>query len=105
VKRLYNTGRVGQGLVLGVFVPYFALRSAVVDALRRTNPLRNYREYKKDRGMSRVRDWVDWLGGYPFEVAKPEEIFDLYREQGFALERLKTCAGGIGCNEFVLRRQ
>ncbi len=20
-------------------------------------------------------DWIDWLGGYPFEVAKPEKIF------------------------------
>jgi 2-polyprenyl-3-methyl-5-hydroxy-6-metoxy-1,4-benzoquinol methylase len=104
VKRAYNTGSVGRGFVLSVFVPYFALRGAAVDLLRRTNPLRSYREYKKTRGMSRVHDWVDWLGGYPFEVAKPEEIWGLYRDHGFALERLKTCGGGLGCNEFVLRK-
>ena len=47
------------------------------------------------------RDVFDWIGGYPFEVAKPEEIFDFFRARGFELRRLKTCAGGYGCNEFV----
>jgi 2-polyprenyl-6-hydroxyphenyl methylase/3-demethylubiquinone-9 3-methyltransferase len=59
------------------------------------------RSYGKVRGMSLWRDVVDWVGGYPFEVAKPEEIFGLYRQQGFHLDRLVTCAGGHGCNEFV----
>ena len=54
-------------------------------------------------GMSPWRDVVDWAGGYPFEVAKPEEIFDFFRQRGFQLERLKTCAGGHGCNEFVFK--
>lgn len=53
------------------------------------------------RGMSYWHDMIDWIGGYPFEVAKPEEIFDFYRRKGFQLERLKTCAGGLACNEFV----
>jgi len=54
--------------------------------------------------MSRYYDMIDWVGGYPFEVAKPEEIFDFYRKRGFALEKLKTCGGGLGCNHFVFRR-
>ena len=43
------------------------------------------RNYSKGggRGMSPWRDVVDWVGGYPFEVAKPEEIFSFYREKGF----------------------
>ena len=45
-----------------------------------------------------------WLGGYPFEVAKPEEIFDFFAERNFVLKRLKTCGGGIGCNEFVFKK-
>ena len=28
-----------------------------------------------DRGMNFWIDYVDWVGGYPFEVAKPEIIF------------------------------
>jgi len=50
------------------------------------------------------RDVVDWVGGYPFEVAKPEEIFEFCRERGFELLKLRTCGGGLACNEFVFRR-
>jgi len=56
------------------------------------------------RGMDLWRDAVDWVGGYPFEVAKPEQIFDFYRSKGFELERLKTCGGGLGCNQYVFAR-
>jgi 2-polyprenyl-3-methyl-5-hydroxy-6-metoxy-1,4-benzoquinol methylase len=53
------------------------------------------------RGMSRWRDMVDWMGGYPFEVAKPDEIFRFYRDRGFKLQGLSTCGGGLGCNQYV----
>ena len=56
------------------------------------------------RGMDRWHDAKDWIGGYPFEVARPEEIFDFFRDRGFALARLKTCGGRIGCNEFLFVR-
>lgn len=56
------------------------------------------------RGMSRWRDMVDWMGGYPFEVAKPEEVFRFYRDRGFRLVELVTCGGGLGCNQYVFRR-
>ncbi len=58
----------------------------------------------RDRGMSRWHDLVDWVGGYPFEVARPEEVFAFVRERGFTLEHLKTCAGRQGCNQFLFRR-
>jgi SAM-dependent methyltransferase len=64
---------------------------------------RNYGE-EGGRGMSPWRDVVDWVGGYPFEVARPEHIFDFYRARGFHLERLATCGGGLGCNEYVFAR-
>jgi 2-polyprenyl-3-methyl-5-hydroxy-6-metoxy-1,4-benzoquinol methylase len=104
VKRTYNSGDAGKWLTVGLFVPYFALRGAAGDVLRRRNPLRALREPQGYRGMSRMHDWIDWLGGYPFEVARPEEVFALYQQQGFTLERLKTCGGKLGCNEFVLRK-
>ncbi len=60
----------------------------------------NYQKHSL-RGMSYWHDIVDWIGGYPFEVAKPEEVFSFYSKRGFSLENLKTCGGGLGCNEFV----
>jgi hypothetical protein len=55
--------------------------------------------------MSPWRDLVDWVGGYPFEAAKPEEIFNFCTEKEFELVRLKTCGGRCGCNEFVFIRK
>jgi 2-polyprenyl-3-methyl-5-hydroxy-6-metoxy-1,4-benzoquinol methylase len=104
VKVLYNKGVAGRWLVTAVFVPYFVLRGLAGDIIRRRNPMRVYSEYKKTRGMSRMHDWFDWLGGYPFEVASPESVFDFYRDRGYSLRRLKTCKGGLGCNEFVFSR-
>lgn len=86
-------------------IPYWMGRSLTGDLLRFNNPLARYRNYGSARGMSRVTDWFDWLGGYPFEVAKPEEIFDFYRARGFRLERLRTAGGGLGNNEFILVRE
>jgi 2-polyprenyl-3-methyl-5-hydroxy-6-metoxy-1,4-benzoquinol methylase len=67
-------------------------------------PFNTWNTYKKNRGMSPHRDVVDWVGGFPFEVSKPEEIFSFYRSNGFTLCVLKTCAGGLGCNEYVFQR-
>jgi 2-polyprenyl-6-hydroxyphenyl methylase/3-demethylubiquinone-9 3-methyltransferase len=51
--------------------------------------------------MSAWRDVVDWVGGLPFEVARPEEVFDFLRARGFRLVRLSTLGRGSGCNQFV----
>lgn len=107
VKRLYN--RVPRPLrypyAVAVMAPRELLSMAVQTARGRPHDyVRSWTNYKSARGMSRWHDLVDWVGGYPFEVAKPEQVFDLYREAGFELERLRTCGGGLGCNEFVLRR-
>jgi 2-polyprenyl-6-hydroxyphenyl methylase/3-demethylubiquinone-9 3-methyltransferase len=56
------------------------------------------------RGMNRWRDAVDWVGGYPYEVATPEEVFDFCRDRGFRLNTLKCGGVGLGCNEFVFER-
>lgn len=101
VKRAYNFGVAGRAAVSAVFIPYWAARWLAADAVRLRNPLRRYREYRSHRGMSAWYDWHDWLGGYPFEVARPEEIFDFFSKRGFTLQKLKTCGGGLGCNEFV----
>jgi 2-polyprenyl-6-hydroxyphenyl methylase/3-demethylubiquinone-9 3-methyltransferase len=66
--------------------------------------IKTWTQYKQVRGMSHWHDLVDWVGGYPYEVAKPEEIFDFYRARGFTLTKLKCGAVGLGCNEFVFQR-
>ncbi|MBX7244668.1 MAG: class I SAM-dependent methyltransferase [Candidatus Sumerlaeaceae bacterium] len=70
----------------------------------RLNPLKSWKEYGGVRGMSPWYDVVDWVGGLPFEVAKPEEIFDFCDARRFRLKRMRTCAGGLGCNEFLFEK-
>ena len=72
--------------------------------LAQGKPGATWRAVKHERGMDPWRDVVDWVGGLPFEVAKPEQVFDFARGRGFSLERLVTCAGGHGCNQYVFRR-
>src|SRR2546426_517744 len=59
--------------------------------------IRSWIEPRPERGMSRWRDIVDWVGGYPYEVAKPEEIFDFYRARGFTLTKIQCGNVGLGC--------
>ena len=104
LKKIYNRSSKPIKILLTLWVGLFLESSGIaIRLLRGQNPLpfKNWAEKKKDRGMSVWHDLVDWVGGYPFEVAKPEAIFDFYRKRGFQLVKLKTCAGGMGCNEYV----
>lgn len=105
IKRIYN--KLPNGIKFIILWPLFIrlwLPSIIRDFLR-FKPFYTWKTYSKNgRGMSPWHDVVDWVGGYPFEVAKPEEIFEFFRERGFCLRKLKTCAGGIGCNEYVFKR-
>jgi 2-polyprenyl-6-hydroxyphenyl methylase/3-demethylubiquinone-9 3-methyltransferase len=82
---------------------WMEFKQCMIRAVRFRNPLpfAEWSARKKDRGMSYWYDLVDWVGGFPFEVAKPEDIFNRLRPCGFTLRYLTTQAGGYGCNEFV----
>jgi leucyl aminopeptidase len=34
----------------------------------------------------------------------PDEVFDFFSQRGFALQKLRTVRGDLGCNEYVFRR-
>lgn len=69
------------------------------------NPIRHIRDYQNNRGMSWFRDVSDWLGGYPYEAATPEEILDFVRNRfGFELIKQKINCG-MGISEFLFKDQ
>lgn len=105
IKRTYcqSPRPVQSALVAGVGA-YFWSRKVVRRLLHRQNPFSSVGEPNRGRGMSTGHDLRDWVGGYPFEVARPDFVFDFYRARGFLLRRLITTAGGHGCNQFVLQR-
>ncbi len=104
LKRVYNK------LPRPLKVPYVLVVSAPAEVkqllssilrLRVRSYVHFWTQYDPERGMSRWHDLVDWVGGYPYEAAKPEEIFDFYRRRGYSLMKLKCGGVGLGCNEFV----
>ncbi|MFJ3521083.1 class I SAM-dependent methyltransferase [Pseudomonas sp. NPDC090203] len=103
LKKLYNEYPILR-LPLALYTLVKQWWITIAKELMRGKFFVAWRTYNKQRGMSPWHDNVDWIGGYPFEVSKPEEILDFYRARGFTLARMKTCAGGLGCNEFVLHR-
>lgn len=96
VKRLYVRVPAIRWLILLVYAPYFVGMRWILRTVKGRMSL--------DRGMSLWYDMKDWLGGYPFEVARPEDIFRFFRDHKFILSGLKTCGGRNGCNEYVFTK-
>ena len=107
VKKIYNRSPHHLKLPFAflVFLP-LEIRSFLIHAIRMEPQVyfSSIFHYADNRGMSWWHDKIDWIGGYPFEVSKPEQIFDFYRKRGYSLTTLKTNGGGLACNEFVFRR-
>lgn len=100
VKRLYCSNGLGRWLSCSIGFPSLMIQPLLACFLSRRNV---FREYKKKRGMSFYSDCIDWLGGQPFEVAKPEEVLRFVRRFGFELANMTT-TNGHGTNQFVFVR-
>jgi 2-polyprenyl-6-hydroxyphenyl methylase/3-demethylubiquinone-9 3-methyltransferase len=60
------------------------------------------------RGMDWFHDARDWLGGYPYESASPQQVAALVGPDFEPVQSFNTRAGsgvvGSGCGEYVFRR-
>lgn len=108
LKQFYNLSPKPMRIMIILWIgASLQTGSAFVRLLRGQNPFsfRYWKEKKRNRGMSVWHDLVDWVGGFPFEVAKPDEIFEFYKTRGFVLTKLRTCGISLGCNEYVFIRE
>ncbi len=85
---------------------------------------RGFNFYDSTRGMHKITDVIDWLGGLPYEPINVEETLHQWKEYGFeAFKVLPTkyhdavypqsslkkwfvylkCVG-LGCNEFLMHK-
>ena len=99
IKRFYCSGIVGRSAVVGTVFPYFFLRILVSSCLSMRNL---FSKYSVDRGMSLIRNWHDWCGGLPYEVASVEAIFRFFSDRHFILRNIRT-KNGSGNNQFVFQ--
>jgi len=107
IKRIYNRlPRFVRPMYVAVVGLPRELGSLVLATLAREpgRYVRGWTHYSSTRGMSRWHDLVDWVGGYPFEVAAPDAVVNKMLAEGYQLEHLTTCGRRLGCNEYVFRK-
>ncbi len=103
VKKFFNFSWWSRSVVIGVFFPYFFITGFVADVLQLKNPFTRFKNYHKRRGMSLEHDWLDWLGGLPFECASAGALNSYMAEKGFAVKHQKTTRR-LGCHELVYEK-
>jgi 2-polyprenyl-6-hydroxyphenyl methylase/3-demethylubiquinone-9 3-methyltransferase len=106
IKRAYNAApALLRPLIVAAFAAFAELASFGAAVSRRDlRPWLVSRREGPVRGMSRWHDHVDWIGGYPFEVASPEQLLEFARSRGLEVVNAHTVGDKLGCNEFVFRR-
>ena len=93
IKKKYVTGNIITKKLLELFFfPFFIIK-----------PLLKKRSIRS-RGMNIYTDMIDWIGGYPFEVSKPEQIFNFFKRRNYKLINLYTCGPGHGNNEYLFEK-
>lgn len=101
-KKLYNTsGKVLKYcLEMGHILRFFA-----ANIRGKTNPFKIIKNYSSLRGMSWRCDITDWVGGYPYEFAKVEEVFMFMKTNfpEFRLINIKT-TNSLSNNWYLFQR-
>ena len=104
VKRTYCRNALGRAAMTAIFYPAFFLGGLLLDLMKLRNPARRYVEHRKYRGMSLIHDWKDWLGGFPYERARPDRIEGFLRNLGFDQLRCDRPDFRFGNTQLVFRR-
>ena len=107
IKRTYNKLPSPLRAPFAVLVSAPAELKSIISAvvcLRPHEYVKSWRGYRSRRGMSRWRDIIDWVGGYPYEVATPDAVFEFHKNKGFVLTKLNVGRVGLGCNQFVFAK-
>ncbi len=101
VKTLYNAS---PAAVKSLWEAVYIMAYFFGNITRFQNPLRKIKNYKSKRGMNWRTDIVDWLGGYPYEFAAVEEIYEFVTRNfpHFELIRIKPTKG-LGTNWFLFK--
>lgn len=103
VKRTYNALPAPLRFVVIVPVLAFLWGGLAARDFLRGRPFATWRSYASTRGMSPWHDFLDWVGGYPYEVARADLVVHFYDRLGFALRTVRPTRG-LGCNEFLFAR-
>ncbi len=104
IKRTYN-------ILPGFLKPIMPIAIGIIQwapslflDLFRGQPFFSWKHYYHNRGMSPWHDVVDWVGGYPFQVARRESVIDSLTKFDFHLQKMISAGRQAGNNQFVFQR-
>ena len=83
------------------FVKKIIVSSVLIIKLLAALIISRQNPFKRSRGMHYYTDIVDWVGGYPYEYASPDEVTSFFESCGFKLTKLIRTKGFTGCNQFL----
>jgi len=101
VKKRYNRASAARKRIMEA--AYSIRHTLVPELLRGRNPRSFIRNYRGVRGMSYLTDIRDWLGGWPYEDARIEDVVRFCRKKlDLELINIKT---GEANTEYLFRRR
>jgi 2-polyprenyl-6-hydroxyphenyl methylase/3-demethylubiquinone-9 3-methyltransferase len=102
VKKKYNAASAVKKRIMELsYVMRYTIAPCLLARETFQRTMRSYRQ--RNRGMSYLTDVRDWLGGYPFEHAKIEEVLGFCRKRlGLELVNIKT---GEANTEYLFKRR
>lgn len=109
-------------IVMKIFMVCFYTLFLTFEDIRKG---RGWNMYDKDRGMYKITDVIDWLGGLPYEPIANDEVIEIWGKDGFlCLQNTPTRyhkpiypkskiyrlfvylkVVGLGCNEFLFKKK
>lgn len=101
-NRLPNYFNIAFAILMGALLYSFVLFKYTMK-LQPARVISSGLNYKKKRGMSLLHDLIDWMGGFPYEFARYDQLEHYLNRRGFQLVNGRI-ATSIGCHEQVFQR-
>ena len=96
VKKIYNFHPALAFITIMIHLPYIYVLRLIVNSIKRRASY---------RGMDLWIDMKDWLGGLPFEVARPSKVIEFCAQRNMDRHHIKTVGNKLGCNEYVFKKK
>lgn len=96
IKQLYCKNKWFRPFIVAWHFPYPLVASVLLRLISGRLEL--------NRGMNYWHDYLDWLGGHPFEVASPKNIEKYFKKYNFDLVNTNLTKRS-GCSEFVFTKK
>ncbi|HBD95957.1 MAG: Methyltransferase family protein [Candidatus Collierbacteria bacterium GW2011_GWE1_46_18] len=99
IKKIYNNSdKFFKSIIELLYYVWFFV--GYIITLR--NPFLYIKKYN-ERGMNFYTDVKDWLGGYPYEYATPDELINFFSQHRLYVKKIIS-TDNLGCHQIVFEK-